>query len=599
MTEHGNGYDIWTRNITALTETATQIAAEYARLAAESVADPASITGASRVWGEMCARMIARPDMWMKYYTAFWQEYSAAMSGQPSPAAADKRFQDEGWTQDAFFAAMKDVYYRSCRQAESWVDELAGGDAELRKQYDFYVRQYLDAVSPSNFPATNPAVMRAFLESKGESLLKGMRGLLDDMKASKGFLTIRHTPEHAFKLGENIAATPGDVIFKNYLMEVIRFTPAKAKIASVPLLLIPAWINKYYILDLSAQKSFADWLRKQGYDVYIISWVNPDASLKNVTFEDYLKDGALAALEAVKKAAGSDAVSAAGYCLGGTLLACLLAHLEKKGRAKDIASATFLTTLLDFSNAGDLSIFIDRERIQALEESMSVSGGVMEGRVMSNIFSLIRANDLIWNAFVNRYLLGKEPMPFDILFWNADSTNLPAAMHIYYLRNMYADNKLCIPNALSMAGTPVDLSAITVPCYFLATKDDHIAPWEAVFNSCRLLEKAAKTFVLAGSGHVAGVVNPPERKKYGYFAPKPAKNNAALPANPAEWLEQCSEKTGSWWEHWHAWQQSFAGKPVTPKPTEKPLYPAPGEYVLRSFAAASEAARNITDSVTA
>jgi len=580
-----------------IAEASQLIALEWQRIAAQNDGGQSPVAADfTMAWEKLWAEATARPDEWMQRGLQLWHDWLeisqvslARMLGEEtafpfSYERRDRRFADEEWSANPFFACLRHMYLRGCDNMREWAHAMCDGDEKMRRRYDFYVNQYLEAVSPSNFAATNPAAMREFMATNGASLARGMENMLCDLRATDRHFNIKLSPPGAFVLGKNIATTQGDVVFRNYLMEIIRFRPSGKAVSAVPLLIIPAWINKYYIFDLSEEKSFVRWCLAQGFDVYVISWANPDAGMAGVTFDDYLIDGALAALDFVRAHSGAPAAALMGYCLGGTLLSCLLAYLAKKGRANEALSAAFLTTLLDFSDVGDFSIFLDADKVRHIEEEMRRGGGLMDGKAMGNIFSLIRANDLIWNFVVNNYLLGKEPAPFDILHWNADVTNLPAAMHSFYLKNMYVDNKLMAPDALSLAGVPLDLGRITTPCYMLAASEDHIAPWQSVFNGCRLLTQAPLHFVLAGSGHVAGVINPPAKQKYGYAVAEAA---PSAYASAEEWAKNAARRAGSWWEDWANWQRGLIGESARPAlPEPSPLGEAPGDYVRRSYAQA-------------
>jgi polyhydroxyalkanoate synthase subunit PhaC len=382
------------------------------------------------------------------------------------------------------------------------------------------------------------------------------------------------TDMEAFKLGENIAVSPGKVVFQNDLMQLIQYTPTTPQVLKRPLLIAPPWINKFYILDLRPKNSFVRWAVGQGHTVFVISWVNPDAQLAEKGFEDYMREGYLAALDAIEKATGEREVNAIGYCLGGTLLGSTLAYMAAKGDDR-IKTATFFVTMLDFAEAGELGVFIDEEQLRALEDKMN-KRGYLEGSEMATTFNMLRANDLIWSFVVNNYLLGNEPFPFDLLYWNADSTRMPARMHSFYLRKMYQENLLAQPNAISLAGVPIDLRRIQVPAYFLSTREDHIAPWKSTYKGTQILS-GPKRFVLAASGHIAGVVNPPEGGKYGHWV------GTDLPPDPEAWLKGATEMAGSWWPDWQRWVVSHDKEMV---PARKPgagklkaIEDAPGSYV--------------------
>ncbi|MDE0239898.1 MAG: class I poly(R)-hydroxyalkanoic acid synthase [bacterium] len=520
----------------------------------------------------------AQAGLWRDYMN-LWQTTTRRMMGEDvgpviEPEAGDKRFRDDQWSSDAVFDHIKQSYLLCSNWLQSLMGAVDGLDSREKRKLDFYTRLFIDGVSPTNFAATNPEVLRATADSKGENLVRGLANLLEDLERGKGRLAIRTVDEDAFEVGGNIAVTPGKVVFRNDLMELIQYAPTTEKVRRRPLLIIPPWINKYYILDLSPQNSFVRWVVDQGHTVFVISWVNPDASLADKTFGDYMIEGPVAALDAIGKATGEDRVNALGYCIGGTLLACTLAHLAAKDDRR-VASATFLTTLVEFEDVGNVEIFIDDDQISSLESTMN-ERGFLDGSDMAAVFSTLRANDLIWSFVINNYLLGKDPFPFDILYWNSDSTRLPAAMHSYYLRRMYLENLLVQPGALELGGTPIDLSAIEVPAYLLSTQDDHIAPWMSTYRATGHF-KGKTVFTLAKSGHVAGVVNPPAKKKYGYWTSR------TTPADPQAWLDSAQNHEGSWWPHWQTWLARRGGSMVEarqPGTRKLPaLADAPGTYV--------------------
>ena len=383
-----------------------------------------------------------------------------------------------------------------------------------RPRSEFYTRQFVDALSPSNFALTNPTVLRHAAETKGESLLKGLQHLLDDLERGQGDLKISMTKEEAFRVGENIAASPGQVVYENELMQLIQYAPSTEQVYRRPLLIVPPWINKFYILDLKPRNSFIKFAVDQGFSVFVISWANPGRSLGDKTFEDYLDLGPLAALDAIATVTGEREATVIGYCLGGTLTACMLAWMAARGDDR-VKAATFFTTMTDFAEPGDLAVFIDDEQLASIERKMQEKG-YLEAKHMQQVFNLLRANDLIWSFVVNNYLMGREPIAFDLLYWNADSTRMPHMMHSFYLRNMYQKNLLVQPGGIVLKGIPIDLGRIALPCYFLSTKEDHIAPWRSTYRGSLRFGGAVK-FVLGGSGHIAGVINPPSSAKYGYW----------------------------------------------------------------------------------
>jgi polyhydroxyalkanoate synthase len=547
------------------------------------MSDPLNV---GRAFLEMTARLMADPaklvqaqmNLWQDYMN-LWQATARRLMGEEADPVIqatpeDRRFRDAAWQENQVFDFIKQSYLLSARWMQSTVREVEGLDDKTAKKVDFYTRQFVDAMAPSNFVMTNPEVLRATMESGGENLLKGLQNLLDDLERGKGKLAIRMTDLEAFRLGENIAVTPGKVVFQNDLLQLIQYAPTTETVYQRPLLIIPPWINKFYILDLREKNSFIKWAAAQGHTVFVVSWVNPDERLAQKSFEDYMLEGPLAALDAMEQATGERQFNVIGYCLGGTLFAATLAWMAAKGDDR-VASATFLTTLTDFAEPGELGVFIDEEQLTALEERMNEKG-YLEGHAMATTFNMLRANDLIWSFVVNNYLLGKDPFPFDLLYWNSDSTRMPAAMHSFYLRKMYQENLLVKPGGITLQGEPIDLRKVKVPTFILSTKEDHIAPWKTTYTATRLYSGPVK-FVLASSGHIAGVVNPPEAKKYGYWA------NTKLPADPEAWLKGAAEHAGSWWPEWAKWAVKFAGDQVPARqPGDgklKPIEDAPGSYV--------------------
>ncbi len=472
------------------------------------------------------------------------------------------------------FDFIKQSYLLSARYVQDVVTHVDGLDPKTAQKVDFYSRQFVDAMSPSNFLFTNPEVLRKTAESGGENLLKGLNNLLTDLERGKGQLRIKMTDTEAFKFGENIAITPGKVVYQNDLMQLIQYAPATDKVLKRPLLIGPPWINKFYILDLRPRNSFVRWAVSQGHTVFIISWVNPDEHLAEKSFGDYMTEGYLAALDAIEQATGEREVNAIGYCLGGTLLASTLAWMAAKGDDR-IKSATFFVTMMDFHEAGELGVFIDEEQLKSLEDKMN-QRGYLEGSEMATTFNMLRANDLIWSFVVNNYLLGNEPFPFDLLYWNSDSTRMPARMHSFYLRKMYQENLLAQPGGITLNGEAIDLGRIRTPSYFLSTREDHIAPWKSTYRGTQLLG-GEKRFVLAASGHIAGVVNPPDSGKYNHWI------NTDLPPDAESWFQGATEMAGSWWPDWQRWitaldkTQVKARKPGDGK--LKPIEDAPGSYV--------------------
>ena len=531
---------------------------------------------------EMTAKLMSNPAHLMQAQIGFWQDYMTlwqntarrvwGIDAEPvsQSAPTDRRFQDSAWSDSEVFDFIKPSYLLSARFVQDVVRHVDGLDAKTAQKVDFYARQFVDAMSPSNFLLTNPEVLRRTAETGGENLIKGLNNLLSDLERGRGKLSIKMTDMDAFRLGENIAVTPGRVVFQNDLMQLIQYAPTTAKVLKRPLLILPPWINKFYILDLRAKNSLIRWAVSQGHTVFVVSWVNPDEKLGDKGFDDYMDEGVLAALGAIEAATGEREVNAIGYCLGGTLLASTLAWMARKGDDR-IKSATFFVTMLDFAEAGELSVFIDEEQLAALEEKMR-NRGYLEGSEMANTFNMLRANDLIWSFVVNNYLLGNEPFPFDLLYWNADSTRMPARMHSFYLRKMYQENQLIEPDALVLDGEPIDLRRIETPSYFLSTREDHIAPWRSTYRGTQILG-GSKRFVLAASGHIAGVVNPPDSGKYSHWI------NTDLPATPEDWFKGATEMAGSWWPDWQRWVTQLDDRQVPARQPAEGIEAAPGSYV--------------------
>jgi polyhydroxyalkanoate synthase len=509
-----------------------------------------------------------------------WQRTAASlMSNTPAepviaPARQDKRFKSDAWSKHAMFDYLKQSYLLLSRYVEASVGSIKGVDPKLHHKAQFYTRQFVNALAPSNFAMTNPAVLEETVKTRGENLISGLRNLVEDLERGGGKLAPKMTDLDAFKFGENIANTPGKVVFQNDLMQLIQYAPATATVHRRPLLIVPPWINKFYILDLKPQNSFIKWCVDQGHTVFDISWINPGPQLAAKNFSDYLLEGPVAAVDAIGRATGESDVNAIGYCIGGTLLASTLAYIAATGD-KRIVSATFFTTLLDFSDVGDMSVFIDDAQLDRIDKGMKRQG-FLEGRSMSEAFNLLRENDLIWFFFVNNYLLGRDPPAFDLLYWNSDTTRMPAAMQSYYLHNMYQRNILKEPGGIALANVPIDLRRIDIPVYFLSAREDHIAPWVSTYAGTRLVSGPVR-FVLGASGHIAGVINPPAAKKYGYWT------SETLPEKSEVWLDNAAYHEGSWWTDWSAWIADFGDGQV---PSRKPgdgglaaIEDAPGSFV--------------------
>lgn len=515
-----------------------------------------------------------------KSYLDLWASSVKRMAGERAvpviePDARDKRFADPDWSRNQFFDFLKQAYLLTVKWANQLVADAKDLDPVTLQKAEFYVRQIANAIAPSNFVLTNPELLRETLATNAANLARGMHMLAEDIAAGGGELRIRQTDPRMFEVGRNLAATPGKVVFENELMQLIQYAPSTPTVLKRPILIVPPWINKFYVLDLTPEKSFVKWCVQQGLTVFMISWVNPDEHLAKKTFEDYVREGPLAALAAIKQATGESKVHAIGYCVGGTLLAVTLAHMAAR-RDRRVVSATFFASQVDFTYAGDLKVFADEEQIAALERQMA-ERGYLESRKMANSFNLMRSNDLIWPYVINNYFKGKEPLPFDLLYWNSDSTRLPAANHSFYLRNCYLNNNLA-RGKMVIAGQAIDLKKIKVPIYNLATREDHIAPAKSVLLGSKYFGGPVR-FVLAGSGHIAGVINPPGKIKYQYWAgPKP-RANAIVEA----WLAKASEHPGSWWPDWLAWLRSHGTEEVKAREPGagklRVIEDAPGRYV--------------------
>lgn len=485
-------------------------------------------------------------------------------------ARTDRRFQDPAWTNRAVFDFLKQSYLLTARRVEGWVQDLDGLDAGDAAKVEFYTRQMMAALSPSNFLLTNPVVLRETVDTRGRNLLAGAENLLRDLEAGGGSLRIRITDEEAFSPGRNLAMTPGRVVARTDLCELLQYSPTTPTVHKTPLLLIPPWINKFYVLDLRPQNSMVKWLVDQGHTVFCLSWVNPDERHAHKGFEHYMTDGPLEAMKQIRQLTGEPDVHAVGYCLGGTLLASTAAFMAAR-KWDGLRSLTFFTTLTDFSRVGELALFIEEETLAALDRKMEARG-YLKGEEMQLPFSLMRSNDLIWSHVVNNYLLGKQPFPFDMLYWASDSTRMPARMHSFYLRQMYRENRLTTPGGITLMDTPLDLGRISTPAYFLSASEDHIAPWQSTYRAVETFGGPVH-FTLANSGHIAGVINPPQNNKYGF------RTAATHPPDPQEWLKATTEHPGSWWTHWEAWlnQRGSQGMVAARVPPDG-LEAAPGQY---------------------
>ena len=535
---------------------------------------------------EVMGRLAAQPDRLMRsqadlftQYMGLWQSTVRRVAGGETetvvePAKGDKRFNDPDWSDNPVFDVMKQSYLLTSNWLNSLVSEVDEVDPLSKRRVEFFTKMLTDAFSPSNFLISNPAALREAAATNGESLVRGMENFAADLQRGGGQLSISQTDSTPFKVGENIATAPGKVVFQNELIQLLQFTPTTAQQHEIPLLIFPPWINKFYILDLRVENSMIRWLTSQGFTVFVTSWVNPDQQLAAKTFEDYMVEGIYAASDAVMKQCGVDRVNTVGYCIGGTLLSCTLAYMAAKGD-KRINSATFFAAQQDFSEAGDLLLFTDEAWIGDVEKQMDAGGGVLSGKSMADTFNALRGNDLIWSFFVNNYLLGKEPKPFDLLYWNSDQTRMPKTLHLYYLREFYKDNKLA-KGELSLGGVNLDLGQVKIPVFVQSSKEDHIAPLRSVYKGAKLFGGPTE-FMMAGSGHIAGVINHPDAKKYQHWT------NTALPGSVDDWIAGAKEHPGSWWPHWAAWLAEKSG-PMVPardpaKGVLKATEDAPGSFV--------------------
>ena len=527
-----------------------------------------------------------QPETLIKNQTNWWQQQLQIMQNAMQASdeniapviieeRGDRRFKDDQWQQNPWFNYIKQSYLLFGESLLQNIRDTQGLDEKQKERLEFFARQTINSLAPSNFISTNPELLKLTLESKGENLVKGFELLKKDLDKSQDMLRISMTEEQAYKLGEDLATTPGRVVYQNHLFELIQYSATTEQVLETPLLIIPPYVNKYYILDLQQQNSMVKWAVDQGHTVFMMSWKNPDSSMAQISFEDYVVDGVIAALDAIEKHIGTTYVNAMGYCIGGTLLTSTLAYFTAKRMKQRIKSATLLTTLLDFSQPGEIGVFINEPTIAALE-AYNTENGVMHGHSLGTAFSMLRENSLYWNYYVNNYLKGKAPMNMDLLYWNGDSTNLTAACHNFMLRSLYLENKLVEPKAISIRGTKIDLSKVKTPIYMLSTRDDHIALWQATFKGVQNTASPV-TFVLGESGHIAGVINAPEANKYGYFYGPDVKGEAQ------DWFDKAQHKTGSWWPHWGQWLNDLNDTKVDARAThtdEKPgIYDAPGEYV--------------------
>ena len=539
--------------------------------------------GIHKAFTSLSEQLLSDPEKLSNSTTQFWEEQinlwekwinsDPTVVKKPDIENVDSRFRSKLWD-TWLFDYVRNAYLLTAEHLQKTVNDIDSLDERTARKVKFFTKQYVDAMSPTNFAALNPDVLKATVDSNGGNLLSGLNNLLDDLKKGKGELAIKMVDPNAFELGKDVATTDGKVVYQNELMQLIQYQPTTKSVLETPLLIIPPWINKYYILDLTPRNSFIKWAIDQGHTVFVISWVNPDARHAHKTFDDYLVEGPLAALDVIDKRCKTNTTNLVGYCLGGTLTAVLLGWLKSNKQEKRVNSTTFFTSMIDFNEPGELGVFVDPEGVDALEKRMA-SKGYLEASEMASTFNMLRSNDLIWSFVVNNYLLGKDPVPFDLLFWNSDATRMPAKMHSYYLRNMYIHNKLREPKGLTIAGRSIDLSTVTTPCYFISAKDDHIAPWKSTFAGAKLFGGKVR-FVLGGSGHIAGIVNPPVANKYCFWA------NDELTHEAESWLQNADRFDGSWWSDWSVWISSQGSRTVNARKIRnnrtKPFEDAPGSY---------------------
>ena len=535
---------------------------------------------------EVMGRLAGQPDRVMRAqaelfsrYLDLWQSASRRLQGEDAPpvvepARGDRRFSDAEWSKHAVFDVMKQSYLLTANWLNDLVAEVEDVDQLSKRRVEMFMKMLTDAFSPSNFLLSNPAALREAMETNGESLVRGMENFAADLERGGGQLAISQTDVAKVKVGENVATAPGKVVFQNDLLQLLQFEPTTETVYEIPLVIFPPWINKYYIMDLRPENSLIRWLTGQGFTVFVASWVNPDATLAGKTFEDYMIEGVYTATEQAMLQCGTKTVNTVGYCIAGTLLSCSLAHMAAKGD-KRIASATFFAAQQDFSEAGDLLLFTNDEWLADLEKRMDQAGGFLPSQSMADTFNMLRSNDLIWSFFVSNYLMGKEPRPFDLLFWNSDQTRMPKALHLFYLRNFYRLNALA-KGELELGGETLDLSKVKTPIYAQSSKDDHIAPYRSVYRGARLFGGPVN-FIMAGSGHIAGVINAPAAQKYQYWT------NDHLPGSVEGWQSGAVEHPGSWWPHWKEWLAAKSGKQVPARDPSKgklkAIESAPGGYV--------------------
>ena len=550
-----------------------------------SMLDPFNVMGSFAAGAGQLATnpeklMQANIELWQQHMQ-LWQHTADKLLGKETkpvaePEKGDRRFKSKEWDDNQIFDVIRQSYLITSRWLTKTMSEIDNLSEEDARKVQFHTQQLADALSPSNFLLTNPEVIRETVESGGQNLVRGMQNLKRDIEAGRGQLKIKMADDEAYELGKNIATAPGKVVYQNEILQLIQYQPTTTMVFRRPLLILPPWINKYYILDLQPDNSFIRYAVDRGYTVFVVSWANPDAALAEKTMDDYLREGVLQPLDAIEKATGEREVTTIGYCIGGTLMGAALAYMAAKGDDR-IKATTFFAAQMDFSEAGALKVFIDEKQLGKLDERMQETG-YLDGDTMYSSFNLLRSNDLIWSFYVNNYLLGKDPLQFDLLYWNSDSTRMPRALHMFYLREMYLNNNLAKPNGISLDGIPIDLHKVKIPIYLQAGKEDHIAPYTSVFKAKNLFAGPVR-FVLAGSGHIAGVINPPNANKYSYWM------NEEQPGDLDQWIADAELHPGSWWPDWHDWLQEHSGELIearSPGSGKLPiLEDAPGSYVRK------------------
>jgi polyhydroxyalkanoate synthase len=526
-------------------------------------------------WLGSSARVTQLQTDYQRKLAELWMASIARQRGEAhrpvvEPEREDRRFAGAEWRDSVYHDYLMQAYLLGARLVTEVV-EAAEVDAHAKRRLRFYARQFVDMLSPANFAATNPEVVARAIETKGETLALGMRNLIGDVEKRR----ITQTDESAFEVGRNIAATPGAVVFENDLIQVIQYAPSTPSVRARPFVMVPPCINKYYVLDLAPDNSFVRWAVARGNTCFMVSWRNITAECAHFTWDDYIRDGVLRSLEVVREISGAGRLNVLGYCVGGTMLGAALSVLAARGEDW-VESATFFTALLDFSDVGDLAVFVDEAGVAEIDRSLG-HGGVKEGRDLAAVFNMMRANDLVWSYVVNNYLKGRSPDAFDILYWNSDSTNLAGPWYAWYVRNTYLENNLRVPGRVPTCGVPVDFGRIRVPIYVLAAREDHIVPWKGAYQTTQLVSGEAR-FVLGASGHIAGVINPAAKNRRSYWT------GARVPAGADEWLAGATEHKGSWWHDWDRWLAQFAGgevaAPAAPGNARfRPIEPAPGRYV--------------------